>query len=63
MTTEREVRKKLAEAGWTFEEGTNHTLAVSPDWKKKIPIWRHKGRDIPTGTLVSIQRESGIKMK
>ncbi len=31
--------------------------------EKKIPIWRHKGRDIPTGTLVSIQRESGIKMK
>ena len=63
MTTEREVRKKLAEAGWTFEEGTNHTLAVSPDGNKKIPICRHKGRDIPTGTLVSIQRESGIKMK
>lgn len=35
MTTEREVKKKLAEAGWTFEEGTNHTLAVSPDGKKK----------------------------
>ncbi len=63
MTTEREVRKKLAEAGWTFEEGANHTLAISPDGKKKVPIWRHKGRDIPTGTLVRIQRESGIKMK
>lgn len=48
--TAREVIKKLREAGWIFEEGSNHLVAYSPDKKQKTVIQRHKG-DIAPGTL------------
>ena len=45
MTKAREIKKELQEAGWTFEEGGRHTLAISPDGKTKVPIPRHGGKD------------------
>ena len=59
MTKAREIKKELQEAGWTFEEGGRHTLAISPDGKTKVPIPRHGGKDIPTGTLKSIRKQAG----
>ena len=60
--TAREVIKKLREAGWALHEGGSHTIAVSPDGKRKTQIHRHTG-DIPPGTLKAIERQSGIKMQ
>lgn len=61
MTKARELKKILQKEGWTFEEGTNHTKAVSPDGKVKIPIPRHGSKDIATGTLEQILKQAGLK--
>lgn len=45
MTTEREVRKKLAEAGWTFEEGTNPSR--KPGREKENPHMAAQGAGHP----------------
>ena len=59
--TRKELLRKLAAAGWKFEEGGNHTLATHPDKPgTKIPIHRHN-YDIPTGTLNSILKAAGLK--
>lgn len=56
-----EVIKRLRKAGWSFEEGANHTKAVSPDGKTKVPVPRHKG-DLKTGTLKAIEKQTGINL-
>lgn len=56
--TKRELEKKLQDAGFTFEHGGNHDLAIRG--KQKIPIPRHKG-DIPKGTADSILKAAGLK--
>lgn len=58
----REVRKKLRQAGWTFKEGANHTLAISPDGKNTVPIPRHESKDINYKTLKAIQAQTGVHM-
>jgi len=57
--TKLELERKFRKAGWSFVQGANHELAVSPDGKKKIPIPRHKG-DIPKGTAFAILKEAGL---
>jgi len=62
--TAREVKKLLKQAGWTFESGGEHqTKAVSPDGKIKVPIPEHGGRDIKTGTLKAIEKQTGVKLR
>lgn len=61
MTTAREVKKMLQQLGWSFVEGKRHTLAISPDGAKKVPIPRHGSKDIATGTLDDILKQAGIK--
>lgn len=60
--TEREVKKRLKDAGWTIIEGTRHSMAVdNPNYPGvKIPIPRHKG-DFASGTANAILREAGLK--
>lgn len=57
--TKIQLMKQLKQLGWAFEEGANHTLAISPDGSKKVPIPRHKG-DLKIKTLKSIQRSCGL---
>jgi YcfA-like protein. len=59
--TEREIKKKLSDAGWIIQSGKRHDLATNP--KKpgvKVPIPRHKG-DIPIGTAKAILKEAGLE--
>jgi len=60
--TAKEVMKRLKKAGWTFEEGGNHTIARSSDGTKKTVIHRHNG-DIAIGTLRAIERQTGVSMR
>jgi predicted RNA binding protein YcfA (HicA-like mRNA interferase family) len=59
--TAKELKRKLAAAGWTITNGTNHDLATHPDNPGvKVPIPRHTG-DIPPGTLNNILKATGLK--
>lgn len=59
----REVIQKLRDAGWSIKSGGGHQkMAISPDGRTKVPIPDHAGRDIKTGTLKAIERQTGVKM-
>lgn len=55
----KDILKKLAEAGFIFEEGANHTKAKGPDGKVTF-IGRHT--EIPNPTVKSIERQTGVKL-
>jgi len=60
MTT-RDLKRKLAAAGWTITPGGGHDMATFPNRPGiKVPIPRHAG-DIPTGTLNNILKATGLK--
>lgn len=60
--TAREVLKKLTtEWGCTVEEGSKHTKVTAPDGKYTF-VPRH-AKDIPIGTLASIEKQIGIKLR
>ena len=60
--TPEQLKRKLRKEGWDFEEGGNHTLATHQEKPGvKIPIPRHKGVDIPKGTLDNILKAAGLK--
>ena len=46
---------------YLVREGTNHEIWHSNITGKDFPVWRHSGKEIPTGTLRNIFREAGIK--
>lgn len=59
--TERDILKKLRDAGWIIQEGGRHHLATHPNKPGiKIPIPRHR-KDIPIGTANSILKLAGLK--
>jgi predicted RNA binding protein YcfA (HicA-like mRNA interferase family) len=58
-----EVKKIFREQGWTFEAGGEHIMAVSPDGKKRVPLTNHKSKDIKIGTLIRIEKLSGVKLR
>jgi len=59
--TAKELKRKLAAAGWKIEEGGNHSIATHTDKPGiLVPIHRHTG-DIPTGTLHKILKDTGLK--
>jgi predicted RNA binding protein YcfA (HicA-like mRNA interferase family) len=60
MMKASEVIKKLKDAGWVFTEGKKHTKGVGPDGGT-TRIWRHV-KDMPTGTLAEIEKQTGVKM-
>jgi predicted RNA binding protein YcfA (HicA-like mRNA interferase family) len=62
---DREVVEKLKAAGWTVldSEGKHSLKMRNPDGTVKIPIPRHKGKDINPITLKRIEKETGVKMK
>lgn len=56
-----ELLKILRANGCFFiREGTNHEIWHSDITGNDFPVWRHKGKDIPPGTLRKIFREAGI---
>ena len=59
--TAKELKRKLVANGWTVSQGAKHEQATNPNYPGvKVPIHRHTG-DIPTGTLNSILKATGLK--
>ena len=56
-----ELLKLLKERGCTMvEHGERHDKYYSPITGKTFLVWRHK-KEIPTGTVQKILKESGIR--
>ena len=59
--TERELKQKLIDSGWSITHGKAHDQATNSQKPGiKIPIPRHVG-DIPKGTINSILKDAGLK--
>ncbi|MDR3072191.1 MAG: type II toxin-antitoxin system HicA family toxin [Clostridiales Family XIII bacterium] len=57
----RELRKKLQDAGWQIKSGKEHDQATHSEHPgEKIPIPRHKG-EVPKGTANAILKAAGLK--
>lgn len=56
----KDILKKLAEAGFTFEEGANHTKAKRADGKWTM-IGRHT--EVPEKTVWQIEKQTGVKLR
>ena len=56
----KEVIAKLKAAGWLLDRvhGSHHILAKDG---RAVPV--HGSRDLGTGLLAAIQRQSGVKLK
>lgn len=61
LVTARDVIRKLQDAGWTQLRHSKH-LIVTKDGKI-CPIPIHGSADIKIGTLVSIERITGVKLR
>lgn len=57
----RTILKRLSEDGWTVVrvKGSHHHLQ-HPTKKGTVTV-KHPAKDIPIGTLKSIERQSGLK--
>ena len=60
--TGKEVIAKLKAAGWLLDRvhGSHHILAKDG---RAVPVPVHGSRDLGTGILAAIQRQSGVKLK
>jgi mRNA interferase HicA len=54
-----ELKRKLAQAGCTFQEGKKHTKILLGDRVSQLP--RHPSTEIKTGTLQAILKQLGLK--
>ena len=60
--TGKEVIAKLKAAGWLLDRvhGSHHIFAKDG---RAVPVPVHGSRDLGTGLLAAIQRQSGVKLK
>lgn len=57
-----ELYKILKEAKCQIiREGANHSIWYSPATGRMFPVSRHKGQDVPQGTLKSIKKDAGLE--
>ena len=58
----KEVIKKLKANGWFVKRirGSHHMMS---DGSKTVPVAVHRSKDIPIGTLKSIEKLTGVKLK
>lgn len=58
----RQVIARLKAAGWALRRitGSHHIMT---DGSRSVPVPVHGNRDLPAGTLASIARASGIKLR
>lgn len=57
----REIVKKLKEAGFLeVSQKGSHLKLMKDDKTTIVPI--HPGRDVPIGTVKSIEKQSGVKL-
>jgi predicted RNA binding protein YcfA (HicA-like mRNA interferase family) len=55
-----ELYRLLERNGWELKKGKRHAKYVHPGFPP-IPVGRHPGKEVPTGTLESILKEAGLK--
>ncbi len=58
----KEVIKKLKANGW-FVKRIRGSHYMMSDGSKTVPVAVHRGKDIPIGTLKSIEKSTGVKLK
>jgi predicted RNA binding protein YcfA (HicA-like mRNA interferase family) len=56
-----ELYRLLEQNGWTLKKGKKHNKYVHPDFKFPVPVGRHPSKEVPTGTLEAIKKETGLK--
>ncbi|MBI5427681.1 MAG: type II toxin-antitoxin system HicA family toxin [Nitrospinae bacterium] len=57
----RQVVKILLADGWVIDRTTKHCILKKKG--KTVPVPMHGARDLPIGTLKSIERITGVKLK
>ena len=58
-----EATRKLSKAGCSFlEHGKEHDCWYSPITKKRFRVPRHQSQELATGTKISIEKSSGVKL-
>ena len=57
----KDILKKLADAGFTFEEGANHTKVYDFQGEFRAIVGRHT--EIDERTVKKIEKQSGVKMR
>lgn len=58
----KDVMAKLKAAGWTLDrvQGSHHILVKQG---KAVPVPVHSTRDLGSGLLAAIARQTGVKLK
>lgn len=57
-----ELKRKLKKIGCSkVREGKNHEIWFSPITNRSFPVGRHDQQEVASGTLKSIQRDSGLE--
>lgn len=57
----KDILKKLADAGFTFKEGGNHTKAYDSGGNYRTAIPRHN--EINEITAGNIEKQTGVKLR
>ena len=58
-----EVERKLKKKGcYCCDSSGNHPTWFSPITEKEFQLGHHKSQEVKSGTLRSIERESGVKL-
>lgn len=62
MPTVGEKKRELKKIGcYKIKEGKRHEIWYSPKTGKKFPVPRHDSQELATGTMNSIDKDSGLK--
>jgi predicted RNA binding protein YcfA (HicA-like mRNA interferase family) len=63
MPSSREVIEQLTDDGWYLDRvrGSHHQYRHPT--KRGIVTVKHPAKDIPVGTLKSIEKQSGVKLR
>ena len=57
-----ELERKIKKVGWYFDHhGGDHDQYAHNTIPGFLPIGRHKSKEVPTGTLVKILKQAGLK--
>lgn len=60
-----EFYKLIEQQGWTLKvgkrKGKKHYKYVHPEYDYFIPVGRHPSHEVPTGTLVKMMKDAGLK--
>ncbi|MCL2106683.1 MAG: type II toxin-antitoxin system HicA family toxin [Oscillospiraceae bacterium] len=56
-----ELERKLKKDGWKREEGKKHAYMIHDEKSGKLMISRHPTQEVPTGTMIQILKDAGLK--